>query len=151
MDLLKSFSGAGKEENKNPGENKTHLTTKHSTSELFGDAKTVAEAAKLAASGGTEKVDKAKTAGAASDLLEGAEDYGKLSEKGYGKYVDQAQGFLQKYEGTAKPSDLHDQDQQPHLDKYDGGAKPSDHQDENKSESGGGVGGYLKMAQGFMK
>ena len=137
MDLFKSLAGG----NDKPAAEGHHggAGEKHSTTELLTSAKVVADAAKSAASGATDKVDKGKAAGAASDLLDAASDYGKLSDKGYGSYVDKAQGYLHQYEtkGAApKPSDHHADEKK--TEGHDG-----------KSESGG-AGDYLKMAQGFL-
>lgn len=108
-----------------------------STTELFSSAKVVAEAAQSTFSGGADKVDKAKVAGAAEDLLEGARQHGQLEEKGMGQYVDKAQDYLNKYSsgGGATTKDS----EQP---------KPESHGD--GGNSGGGVGDYVKMASGFL-
>jgi len=44
-----------------------------------------------------EKIDNAKLAAAASDVLAAAKHYGKMDGKNYGKYVDMAEGYLQKF------------------------------------------------------
>jgi len=44
-----------------------------------------------------QKVDQSQLAGAASDLLGGLEAHGNLDDGTYGKYIDQAQGYLDKY------------------------------------------------------
>ncbi|QHO16434.1 hypothetical protein S83_032576 [Arachis hypogaea] len=53
----------------------------HSTSELFSSAKVVAETAQANISGEADKVDKAKAANAAGDLLDAAGQYGKLDDQ----------------------------------------------------------------------
>ncbi|XP_016181777.1 nodulin-related protein 1-like, partial [Arachis ipaensis] len=53
----------------------------HSTSELFSSANVVAETAQANISGEAEKVDKAKAANAAGDLLDAAGQYGKHDDQ----------------------------------------------------------------------
>ncbi|MBD4021986.1 hypothetical protein GUI04_24065, partial [Xanthomonas citri pv. citri] len=70
------------------GDTKSTNTEQPSSTELLSSAKQVAEAAKLAASNQTEKIDKAKTAGAAADVLDAAQKYGKFDEtQGVGQYL----------------------------------------------------------------
>ncbi|XP_022776798.1 nodulin-related protein 1-like [Durio zibethinus] len=108
---------------------------KPTSSELFSSAKLVAEAAKSTFNNESDKVDKGKVAGAAADLLGAAQDYGKLDkEKGVGQYVGKAENYLHQYENTSVG--------QPTSAKAE--AQPESH------ASGGGVGDYLKMAQGFL-
>jgi len=59
----------------------------------------VAKLHKTQAEGGGEgeKIDNAKLAAAAADVLAAAKHYGKMEGKSYGKYVDMAEGYLQKY------------------------------------------------------
>ncbi|XVE53157.1 hypothetical protein DITRI_Ditri02bG0181500 [Diplodiscus trichospermus] len=115
---------------------------KPSSSELLSSAKLVAEAAKSAAGNETDKIDKGKAAGAAADLLDAAQDYGKLDqEKGVGQYVEKAENYLHQYENSNKSSSP--------------AAKPEaqpggDHGKDSGSGGGGGVGDYFKMAQGFL-
>ncbi|KAB1726108.1 hypothetical protein FNE60_30065 [Klebsiella pneumoniae] len=95
--------------------------------------------------GGKDKnIDKAKVAGAAEDLLQAAEDYGKLGETGYGKYVDKAEEYLHKYRETTG-----------HDPPKAGDAKPAAGSGkESKSDEkheGGGMGDVMKMAGGFFK
>ena len=125
---------------------------KKSSGELLSSAKILAEAAQTAVGQGADKVDKGKAAGAASDLLEAGSKYGKLEEKSYGKYVDKAQDYLHQYE-TKNTTTGHghapsDAGQAPSSDKDHEAAAGGDH--EKKQSEEGGVGGYLKVAQGFL-
>ncbi|KAM7487479.1 hypothetical protein LguiB_024963 [Lonicera macranthoides] len=70
---------------------------KPTNSELLQSAKLVAEAAQATLRHESDKVEKAKVAGAAADLLNAASTYGKLDEKGLGKYLDKAEDYLHKY------------------------------------------------------
>ncbi|XP_028762043.1 nodulin-related protein 1 [Neltuma alba] len=109
----------------------------YSTSELMSSAKVVAEAAQSGFGKESGSVDKAKVAEAAGDLLGAARQYGKLDEKGVGQYVEKAEDYLEKYGsggGGGHQSDKPSEESKP----------------EGQSESGG-AGGFMKMAQGFMK
>nr|XP_023900404.1 nodulin-related protein 1-like [Quercus suber]POE50808.1 nodulin-related protein 1 [Quercus suber] len=132
-----------------------------SNAELMASAKVLAEAGQTTISQGAGKVDKARVAGAAGDLLGAASSYGKLEEKSYGKYVEKAETYLDQY---GKPSSQSHStttttttitpnhsstpstttDSEPHS--AGGGG---DHESEGNTESG--TGDYLKMAQGFLK
>lgn len=59
----------------------------------------VAKLHKTQAEGGGEgeEIDNAKLAAAAADVLEAAKHYGKMEGTSYGKYVDMAGGYLQKF------------------------------------------------------
>ncbi|KAK7362419.1 hypothetical protein VNO77_04530 [Canavalia gladiata] len=108
-----------------------------SNSELFASAKLVADAAQSTIRNESDKVDKAKVADAAGDLLDAAGKYAKLDEqKGVGQYVDKAADYLHQYQPTnssttSKPAESKTDD-----------AKP-------KSE-GGGFGDFAKLAGGFL-
>uniref|UniRef100_A0A803L7W3 Uncharacterized protein n=1 Tax=Chenopodium quinoa TaxID=63459 RepID=A0A803L7W3_CHEQI len=67
----------------------------------MASAKLMADAAKSALAHDTEKIDKAKVAGAAGNLLGAAKHYGKLDEKSYGKYVGKAETYLHKYNSSS--------------------------------------------------
>lgn len=118
---------------------------KPNTSQLVSSAKVMSEAAKSALHRrDIEEIDKAKVAGAAANLLGAASQYAKLEEKGMGKYVEQAQDYLHKYQ----PSDdargsTSDQEQEQE--------QSSTSQAQARSKSKGGFGKYLKLAQGFLK
>ncbi|XVF85852.1 hypothetical protein PTKIN_Ptkin17bG0151000 [Pterospermum kingtungense] len=113
-----------------------------SSSDLFSSAKLVAGAAKSTFSNEGDKVDKGKVAGAGADLLGAAQDYGKLDkDKGVGQYVEKAENYLHQYETSGKSAPTTTEAQQkPHGSGGDG----------KDSGSGGGVGDYMKMAQGFL-
>ncbi|KNA22276.1 hypothetical protein SOVF_035200 [Spinacia oleracea] len=108
-----------------------------STSDLVASAKTVAEAAQLACSNQSDKIDKAKVSEAAEDVLEAAKKYGNLDEKsGVGQYVGKAEGYLHN---------LHASSDHP----VEGGEKKPEA--DEKKESGGGAAGLMDMAKGFFK
>lgn len=117
-----------------------------SNSELLASAKLVAEAAKSAMSHETDKVDKAKVAGAAENLLTAASHYGNLEEKSFGKYVQQAETYLHQYHSsqssTTTTSSSHSATGTTHSAPHSGG---------HDGHSGSGYGDYLKMAEGFLK
>ncbi|KAF5727159.1 hypothetical protein HS088_TW22G00846 [Tripterygium wilfordii] len=117
-----------------------------SSSELFSSAKLVAEAAKATFSHETDKVDKAKVAGAAENILGAVSHYGKFDDKGVGKYVDKAEDYLHKYHSShsSTTSTTTTAAATQHPSSHSGGG-------DGKSESGGGYGDYVKMAQGFFK
>ncbi|KAJ4968525.1 hypothetical protein NE237_015226 [Protea cynaroides] len=69
-----------------------------SNSELLSSAKLVAEAAKSGLiNHEMDKIDKAKVAGAAADLIGAASHYGNLEEKGLGKYMEKGEQYLHQY------------------------------------------------------
>jgi len=78
---------------------------KPSGGDAAGSAKVLLDAAvarlhKTEAEGGGEgeQIDNAKLASAAADVLGAAKHYGKMEDgTGYGKYVDTAEGYLQKF------------------------------------------------------
>ncbi|CAH2045609.1 unnamed protein product [Thlaspi arvense] len=138
--------------------------------ELMASAKIVAEAAQAAARNETDKLDKAKVAGATADILDAASRYGKLDEKsGVGQYLEKAENYLHKYES----SHSHSSGGASHGGvgggashggvgggashggvggggSHGGGAgEPAGKKGDEKS--GHGFGDYAKMAQGFMK
>ncbi|XP_010258184.1 PREDICTED: nodulin-related protein 1-like [Nelumbo nucifera] len=124
-----------------------HHNQKHqpSKAEILSSAKVVAEAAKATVHHETDKVDKGKVAGAAADLLGAASHYGKLEEKGMGKYVDKAENYLHQYHSshsTSAPNSTHSTTTtHSSTHSHSGG--------DSHSESG--YGEYIKMAQGFLK
>ncbi|KAL3644586.1 hypothetical protein CASFOL_009766 [Castilleja foliolosa] len=82
----------------------------HSTkSDLIHSAKVVADVAQAHLRHEPEKYNKAEVAGATADLLNAASEYGKLDEKGVGKYVDKAEDYLRHLNGGShadgKPGD----------------------------------------------
>ncbi|XP_062162158.1 nodulin-related protein 1 [Alnus glutinosa] len=160
---------------KKPTTTTTHPQKHHqpSNSELLASAKLVAEAAQASMGNETNKVDKARVAGAAADLLEAASHYGKLEDKSFGKYIDQAETYLHQYNsshsstttGSSGHSASHADGGDGHSahsgsgygDSHSSGHSASttshaDSGDGHSSHSGsGGYGDYLKMAQGFLK
>ncbi|KAL9225893.1 hypothetical protein vseg_001769 [Gypsophila vaccaria] len=112
-----------------------------STSELFADAKLLAEAAQTGFNKDAPGFDKAKVAGAAEDILEATKSYGKLDEtSGVGQYVDKAEGYLHKYHSS---SDSTPAAPTAHADTVEGGEKA-----EVKGKDGGSDdGGVLNMAK----
>lgn len=117
---------------------------KPNTTQLLSSAKVVAEAAKSTLRHDAEKVDKAKAAGAAADLIGAASHYAKLEGKGLGKYVEQAENYLHKYQAShAPPSHAAAAGEAPHS--------SSAHPSSQASSGSGGFGDYFKMAEGFLK
>ncbi|KAL4639625.1 hypothetical protein ACB092_03G232000 [Castanea dentata] len=84
------------DQNQNQNQNQ-HQHHKPSNAELMASGKVLAEAGQTTVSQGAGKVDKARAAGAAGDVLEAASGYGKLEEKSYGKYVEKAETYLDQY------------------------------------------------------
>ena len=137
------------DQNQNQSQNQNQNQHQHhqpSNSELMASAKLLAEAGQTAFSQGAGKVDKARAAGAAGDLLEAASSYGKLEETSYGKYVEKAETYLDQYGNPSSQSQSHSTttDSKPHS-----AAGGGDHESEGNTESG--TGDYVKMAQGFLK
>ncbi|KAM1082253.1 hypothetical protein ACFX13_021275 [Malus domestica] len=143
------------------------------TSELMSSAKIVAEAAKSSMNkGGDENIDRARVSEAASNILSGAAHYGKLDEKeGLGSYVGKAEDMLRKYgsggDGESGGGGSHnssesfkssmgkerrdDDENYPVSGEHETKKKPSKKEDEEEEGGSGGVGDYLKVAQGFLK
>ncbi|KAL2519306.1 nodulin-related protein 1 [Abeliophyllum distichum] len=138
MDLFSKLSGNDEKPTADRPQD-TADPPKPSNSDLMSRAKVLAEAAK------TGKYDNPGVAGAAADIIDAGEKYGKLDEnKGVGQYIEKAEDYLRKYDAshstttTAKPDDK----------STTGTAAPKP--DKNtESESGGG--GYMKMAGDFLK
>ncbi|KAE8678383.1 putative Nodulin-related protein 1 [Hibiscus syriacus] len=111
---------------------------KPSNAELLSSAKLVADAAKSALNNKRDKVEKGKVAGAAADLLGAAQDYGKLDKNtDVGQYVEKAESYLHKYQTSHQSAPA---------------TEPETHatgDSEKGKGSAGGVGDYMKMAQGF--
>ncbi|VVB03978.1 unnamed protein product [Arabis nemorensis] len=122
--------------------------------ELMASAKIVAEAAQAAARNESNKLDKAKVAGATADILDAASRYGKLDEKsGVGQYLEKAEQYLHKYETShSHSSGGHGGVSGGAVHGGDGGhggvggtGSPAAKKEDGKS--GGGFGDYAKMAQ----
>nr|AGU69247.1 salinity-induced protein [Salicornia brachiata] len=120
---------------------KTEHGAPKSTSELMASAKTVAEAAQFACTQQTDKIDKAKVAGAAEDVLEATKSYGKLDENsGVGQYVTKAEGYLHNLHASSdSPSEAAGKDKE----------KEPSAAAEKEPSSGGGGGGLMGMAKGL--
>lgn len=148
-----------------------HAHHKPNNSEVMASAKVVAEAARYTLSHETDKIDRARVAGAASDILDAACHYGKLEEKSYGKYVEKAEGYLHKYGSSNSSSAAAAAAAGHHAPHAEAPAASAGHHaphgeapaaeaphhhssaqsgGEEQSESGGGYGDYVKMAQGFL-
>lgn len=122
----------------------------HSSSELLSSAKLVAEAAQSTFRHESHKVDKVKVAHAAGDLVEAASQYGKLDEKGFGKYLDKAEDYLHHYGGAGATTTHGGYSAHPTPGSHS--TKPDQsHSHGGHDQSGGGYGDYLKLAQGYMK
>lgn len=116
---------------------------KYTSSELLSSAKLLSEAAQASLRNESDKVDKAKVADAAGDLLDAAGQYAKLDEqKGIGQYVEKGADYLHHYKGDSAPSNPSTT------------APPSEShppkQEESKSEGGGGFGQFTKLAGDFL-
>ncbi|CAL9198396.1 unnamed protein product, partial [Musa hybrid cultivar] len=111
--------------------------------QLLSSAKVVADAAKSALRHETDKVDKAKVAGAAGDILGAASHYAKLEEGKLGKYVGQAENYLHQYHSSHSA----------HSSTTSAAAHSSSTHSTGEAHHGGGGGleDYMKMAQGFLK
>ncbi|KAM3706858.1 hypothetical protein ACJW31_03G183100 [Castanea mollissima] len=155
-----SSSETRRPEGKDDQNQNQHQHRQPSNAELMASAKVLAESGQTIVSQGASKVDKARAAGAASDLLEAASSYGKLEEKSYGKYVEQAETYLDQYGNPASkshsttpttPTPSHSSTPSTTTDSKPNSAAAAagDHKSEGNTESG--TGGYVKMAQGFLK
>ncbi|KAK3042339.1 hypothetical protein RJ639_002385 [Escallonia herrerae] len=160
--IKESFFG-GEDDKEKPTTTTTTSTTGHhpepTNSELFSSAKLVAGAAQSTFRNESDKVDKAKVADAAEDLLQAASKYGKLDEKGFGGYVDKAEGYLHSYHSktttttTTGSGDSATISTTTESDESVAAApKPSEHSGGEEKKSGsGGYGEYMKMAEGLFK
>ncbi|XP_008794099.1 nodulin-related protein 1 [Phoenix dactylifera] len=143
---------------------------KPSSSDLLSSAKVVGEAAMSTFHHETEKVNKAKVADAAADLLGAASHYGKVEETSFGKYVEKAEDYLHKYHSSNSPTgEVHSSSEAHHIhestattvhnsahsthppttttmEHHSSSAHSGD-----EAQSEGGLGDYIKMAEGFLK
>ncbi|KAI3497792.1 hypothetical protein L1887_33336 [Cichorium endivia] len=138
-------------DSKTDGDEKSTNTQQPSSSELLSSAKLVAESAKYAASNQTDKIDKAKTAGAAADVLDAAKEYGKFDEtQGVGQYLKKADDYLHEYEKSGATAT-------PPPPTKEGEAAPAappaaeEKSEKKESESGFGAADALKAAGSFFK
>lgn len=147
--------------------------------ELFSSAKVVAGAAKSAFGGAADQVDKSAAAGAASDLLGAVSHYTNIEESSYGKYVEQAETYLGQYRTTGgsaaaaapKTEEAAAKAEEAAAKAEEGGAaaaskteeevekaeeggtektRPADDDSGEAQSGGGGLGGYLNLAQNFL-
>ncbi|GKV11699.1 hypothetical protein SLEP1_g22927 [Rubroshorea leprosula] len=118
-----------------------------SSSELFASAKLVAEAAQATLRHESDKVDRVKVAGAAEDLLGAASHYGKLEEKGLGKYVQKAEDYLHQYHTSQATPPTVGATSTHHASSH---SATTAHSSGGDGHSGSGYGDYLKMAEGFL-
>ncbi|MFX9845905.1 hypothetical protein ABTP16_08490, partial [Acinetobacter baumannii] len=177
MDFLNKLA---KGDDSKPTSDAPDTTPNHkpTNSDLFSDAKVVAAAAQAQFNNQTEGLDKAKAASSAANILDAAEQYGKLdSTTGVGKYAEQAEDYLRKYGGpgetkptteTAPPAEIKEtvETKEPTTET----APPAEVKEpvesekpvpettpaeikepvEKKPEAEGGVGDYVKMAEGVL-
>ncbi|GFP85135.1 hypothetical protein PHJA_000657300 [Phtheirospermum japonicum] len=102
MDFLSNL--AKKDEPYKPGDPTNPNHQLHSTkSDLIHSAKVVADVAQAHLRHEPAKYDKAEVTGATADLLDAASQYGKLDEKGIGKYVDKAEDYLRQLNDGSHP------------------------------------------------
>lgn len=105
--------------------------------------------------------EKAKVASAAGGLLAAAQHYGKLDEKKYGKYVEKAQDYLNKY-GNSSPNNssppLSSHSSSPLPSSYSSSPPPSSHSASHTTSSHSSAPSegidyekYLKKAEQFLR
>ncbi|KAK4376616.1 hypothetical protein RND71_002912 [Anisodus tanguticus] len=155
--LAKGAAGDSTDESK-----KTTGEESGSTTELFANAKVLAEAAQSQFNKDGAKVDNKKVAEAAADVLDAAQKYGKLDEtQGVGQYVEKAETYLHQYgsgTGTAAekpPTTVPDTEETPALAPAPASelapapapAPVAEGEHEEEKKSGGAD--YLKMAGDF--
>ena len=100
MDFLKKFTDSANPQTKAETTDKSAPASEENSS-LLSSAKVVADAARstLQNEPAEKKHDNAEVAGAAADLLDAAQNYGKLDKtSGVGSYVDKAGNYLHEYE-----------------------------------------------------
>jgi hypothetical protein len=158
MDFLKKFASEATgtnttapatTEKKDSGEQ-----TAPSQADLYSSAQVVAEAARSTFQKEPNKVDNAKVAGAAADLLDAAERYGKLdSSTGIGSYVEKAENYLHQYESSHSTTPAKSTPEEPEKKTTAPAPKetapPAEAEEATKPE--GGIGDYVKTAEGFLK
>ncbi|CAI9096499.1 OLC1v1032661C1 [Oldenlandia corymbosa var. corymbosa] len=111
MDFLKKFAetniSKAEESTEKPSSEPAAAAADHQSSnpsDLFSSAKLVAEAARSTIQKEEPKYDNAEVAGAAADLLDAAQTYGKLDKtSGVGSYIEKAETYLHEYETSNKP------------------------------------------------
>ncbi|GER40563.1 hypothetical protein STAS_17242 [Striga asiatica] len=102
MNFLSNLS-KNDESKHNPNEAKIEPNQlKPTKSDLIHSAKVVADVAQSHLRHEPDKYNEAEVANAAADLLNATTEYGKLDEKGIGKYVDKAEGYLRHYHSSGE-------------------------------------------------
>nr|GMD90709.1 nodulin-related protein 1-like [Ipomoea batatas] len=140
MDFLKKALDGGHDSDQKPSDQ-----SGHSNSDLFSSAKVVAEAAQAQFQNKNSDINKGEVAGAAANLLDAAQKYGKLDEtKGVGQYVEKAEGYLRGYGQSAGAAvgeavGEYAKEGEEFLEKQSSG------------EGHGGAGDFMKAAGGFLK
>ncbi|KAJ0980204.1 hypothetical protein J5N97_008459 [Dioscorea zingiberensis] len=130
---------------------------KSSSSDLFGSAKVLSDAATSAFQHETDKIDKAKVADAGGDVLGAVSDYAKLEKTSVGQYVDKAEDYLHGYGKPSQPptTATTTTTTTTTATATAAAAVPAKQTDGAHSEGGdkaeGGAGGYMKMAEGLFK
>jgi hypothetical protein len=152
---------------------------KKSSGDLMSSAKVVSEAAQSAfETKSVENIDKEKVAGASAEILDSASKYAKLEDKPAGQYLEKAEVYLKQYssggtekEKTEAPAAA--DAPKPAAEEAPKEPAPAPAAEEGKSSDGFGLddvmkgaeslvekkgdgeesggGGFMKMAQGFMK
>lgn len=180
MDFLKKFASEAtgaktttevKGSSDHPEEKGSSDHPEPSQAELLSSARVVADAAKNAFQKEPSQVDNTKVAGAAADLLDAAERYGKLdTSSGIGSYVEKAENYLHQYESShsttpAKtPEEPEKKTTAPPVDAKPEGGEPATTAPATKeteppaekrpvteeAKPEGGIGDYAKMAEGFL-
>lgn len=128
------------------GQSSHHNHPTPTKAELMSSAKLLGGAAKAKfhhEPNEANKANKAEMAGAAADLLNAASHYGKLEDKGMGKYVGKAEDYLHKYH-TSHSQTAAGSAQHLHSSGHSGSNNQGDHHS-------GGYGEYVKMAEGIFK
>ncbi|XP_019166492.1 PREDICTED: nodulin-related protein 1-like [Ipomoea nil] len=140
MDFLKNALDGGHESDQKPSDH-----SGHSNADLFSSAKVVAEAAQAQLQNKNSEIDKREVAGAAANLLDAAQKYGKLDETtGVGQYVEKAEGYLRGYgqPAAAAAGEAVEENAKQGEDSL---------KKEPSGESHGGAGDFMKAAGDFLK
>ncbi|KAI3452887.1 hypothetical protein Pfo_009550 [Paulownia fortunei] len=162
MDFLSNFSKSDEPKPNADDSNNPDHHRKPSKSDLLHSAKVVADVAQAHFRHEPEKYDKAEAAGATADLLNAAAEYGKLGDKGVGKYVDKAEDYLRHYHTSQSGGNPggHKTTQTTEAGEHFGGGGYKDDgkmgegfskRPSHGGEGGGGAGDFMKMAGDFLK
>lgn len=126
MDILKKFTGSATTETKAETTDKPAPASEESS--LLSSAQVVADAARstLQNEPTEKKHDNAEVAGAAGDLLEAAQTYGKLDKtSGVGSCVDKAENYLHEYEGSHSTKPKASEESKPSSEKEEEPVEPA--------------------------